>query len=88
MKRKLARRLDGHAVCVVHPIAVEKRIVKVDEAGKAISRRRSPRRGAAVDLFGELVSFPQLVLPFHGHEGLGLGAFVVGLVAGSQSTAC
>lgn len=61
MKRKLATLLDGHAVRVVHPIALEKWIVKLDTAGQVASRRRSPKRGAAVDLFGELVSFPELV---------------------------
>jgi hypothetical protein len=61
MKRKLARLLDGHAVHVVHPIAIEKWIVKLDEAGQVASRRKSPRRGAAVDVFGELVSFPELM---------------------------
>ena len=61
MKRKLERLLDGHAVHVVHPIAIEKWIVKLDEAGRVTSRRKSPWRGAAVDLFGELVSFPELI---------------------------
>lgn len=66
MKRKLAKLLDRHAVHVVHPIAVEKWIVRLGESGEVISRRRSPKRGAAVDLFGELVSFPELVA----HPGL------------------
>ncbi len=61
MKRKLAKLLDGHAVRVVHPIAVEKWILKLDESGEVTSRRKSPKRGAAVDLFGELVSFPGLI---------------------------
>lgn len=66
MKRKLAKLLDRHAVHVVHPIAVEKWIVRLGDSGEVISRRRSPKRGAAVDLFGELVSFPELVA----HPGL------------------
>jgi hypothetical protein len=61
MKRKLVKLLDNYAVHVVHPIPVEKWIVKLDEAGQVISRRKSPKRGAAVDLFGELVSFPGLI---------------------------
>ncbi len=61
MKRKLAKLLERHAVHVVHPIAVEKWIVKLDETGEVTSRRKSPKRGAAVDLFGELVSFPELI---------------------------
>lgn len=61
MKRKLVTLLDEHAVHVVHPIPVEKWIVKLDEAGTVSSRRKSPKRGDAVDLFGELVSFPDLI---------------------------
>lgn len=45
---------------------VEKWIVRLGESGDAISRRRSPKRGAAVDVFAELVSFPELVA----HDGL------------------
>ncbi len=61
MKRKLAALLEVHPVRVVHPIAVEKWIVKLDVAGEVAARRKSPKRGAIVDLFGELVSFPELV---------------------------
>lgn len=61
MKRKLVSLLDsGHRLRVVHPIPIEKMIVKVDEHG-AIDRRRSPKRGAPPDVFGELVSFPTLI---------------------------
>jgi hypothetical protein len=68
MRRKLGRLLATHRIHVVHPIAVERTILKVDEWGELISRRRSPKRGAAVDLFAELVSFPELVA----HPGLTL----------------
>jgi len=61
MKRKLPQLLDRHSVRVVHPIPLEKWIVRLGEGGEVISRRRSPRRGAAVDLFSELVSFPGLI---------------------------
>ncbi len=61
MKRKLGTLLDRHEVRLVFPIAVEKWIVKLDEAGEVASRRKSPKRGAPVDVFGELVSFPQLI---------------------------
>ena len=61
MKRKLATLLDRHAVHLVHPIAIEKWIVRRGESGAVISRRRSPKRGAAIDVFGELVSFPELI---------------------------
>jgi hypothetical protein len=52
---------------------VEKWIVKVDEAGRTTSRGRSPKRGEAVDVFGELVSFPELIA----HPGLTLELLLI-----------
>ena len=66
IKRKLTGLLDEHQVMLVHPIAAVKWIVKLDKRGRTISRRRSPKRGSALDLFAELVSFPELVA----HPGL------------------
>ena len=67
MKRKLVKLLDlGHHVRIVHPIPVEKWIVKVDDDGVELSRRRSPKHGTPIDVFSELVSFPHLVA----HPGL------------------
>lgn len=61
MSRKLATLLDlGHRVHVVHPVAVETTLVKVGDGGE-VTRRRSPKRGAVVDLFGELVSLARLL---------------------------
>jgi len=61
MRRKLDRLLDSHQMLLVHPVAAEKWIVKVDEDGREVSRRRSPKRGIAADVCGELVSFPSLL---------------------------
>jgi len=61
MKRKLNTLLARHAVRVVHPIASDMWILKVDETGELLSRRKSPRRGMAADLFSELVAFPELI---------------------------
>lgn len=68
MKRKLACLLDHHPVRIVHPIPEAKWIVKLDDDGAVISRRKSPKRGAPVDVFAELVSFPELIA----HPGLTL----------------
>jgi hypothetical protein len=46
---------------LVHPVAAEKWIVKLDEDGLEVSRRRSPKRGIAADVCAELVSFPSLL---------------------------
>ncbi len=62
MRRKVRSLLDdGHRVRIVHPIPACKWIVKLSADGAVQGRRRSPRRGAPVDVFPELVSFPDLV---------------------------
>jgi hypothetical protein len=62
MKQKATALLGlGHRVRIVHPIPIDKWIVKVDADGTVLSRRRSPRHGDPIDLFAELVSFPDLL---------------------------
>jgi hypothetical protein len=61
IQRKLRQLVERHPVRLVHPIARETWIVRVDRRGHALSRRKSPRRGRAEALFLELVSFPDLV---------------------------
>ena len=59
--RKLDALLDEHRMRIVHPIAAERRIVRVDEHGEVVSARRSPKRGTAVAVFDKLVAFPSLL---------------------------
>lgn len=61
IRRKLARLAAQHRVQLVIPIAREKWIVRRDAAGAVIGRRKSPKRGAVIDLFAELVRAPGLV---------------------------
>jgi len=62
MKRKLTSLLElGHRVRIVHPIAIDRWIVKIDDAGTVLGRRRSPKHGDPTDVFAELVSFPELL---------------------------
>ena len=62
MKRKLLKLTEQHPVQLIHPIAREKWIVKLAEDGQSeLNRRKSPKRGTFEDIFGELVSFPQLL---------------------------
>lgn len=62
MKQKLIALLNGgHRVRIVHPIPVDKRIVKIDDDGTVLSGRRSPKHGQSADVFAELVSFPGLL---------------------------
>ena len=51
----------GHAVRIVHPIALDRWIVTVGDEGELLGRRRSPRHGILADLAPELVSFPELL---------------------------
>jgi len=66
LKQKIATLLDlDHEVRVVHPIPVNKWIVKVEADGTVLDRRRSPKHGSPTDIFSELVSFPDLIAHPH-----------------------
>jgi hypothetical protein len=58
---KLDALLDDHRVRIVHPVAAEQRIVRIDEHGEVVSVRRSPKRSTAVAVFDKLVAFPSLL---------------------------
>jgi hypothetical protein len=63
IKRKMGDLVPHHPLRLVYPIAVEKWILKYGKEGRTSpKRRKSPKRGRPVDLFTELVSFPQLAL--------------------------
>lgn len=59
--RKLDALLDEHRVRVVHPVAAERRILRLDAHGEIISARRSPRRTTVLEVFDKLVAFPSLL---------------------------
>jgi hypothetical protein len=61
LARKLDALLDGHRFRIVHPVAAERRIVRIDEHGEVLSVRRSPRRASVVDVLDKLVAFPSLL---------------------------
>lgn len=65
IKSKLVALLASHPVRLVYPIARDKWIVRVTADGKQLSRHKSPKRGRLVDLFDELVSFPELLAHPH-----------------------
>jgi hypothetical protein len=66
MRRKLAALAERHPIRIVHPIPARKWIVRLDDRGREIARRRSPKAGRIEALFFELVSIPDLV----GHPNL------------------
>jgi hypothetical protein len=62
LKSKLPILLENHPVCLVHPIAQEKWIVRLPaDSDRVLDRRKSPKRGRAEHLFLELVRIPHLV---------------------------
>jgi hypothetical protein len=61
LRRKLERLLDRHAVRLVLPIAVSRRIVRLTADGEVIGARRSPRHGRPEHVFARLVSVPALL---------------------------
>jgi hypothetical protein len=60
MRAKLTALLAEHRVRIVHPVAVERMLVRIDEDGVVRSRRRSPLRGHHLSVFDELVALPML----------------------------
>jgi hypothetical protein len=60
IKRKLERLAANHPVRLVYPIPYEKWVVRQEQDGTPIGRRRSPKRGCFEDVFEELVSIPEL----------------------------
>lgn len=59
---KLRELVKYNKVILVHPIAIEKYIVIIEEPDKIISRRKSPKKGKLVDLFNELIRIPDLIV--------------------------
>ena len=58
IRDKCAKLAAKHDLLVVKPIVARKHLVKYKRrGGKIVSRRRSPKRGALLDVFDELVHF-------------------------------
>jgi hypothetical protein len=69
LRDKLQDLLQRHPVRLIHPIPVEKWLVKKPASGIGRpTRRKSPKKGSLLDLFSELVSFPG----FLAEDNLGL----------------
>ena len=59
LRPKLLRLLEEHEVRLVHPLPAERWIVREGRDGH-VTRRKSPKRAAACDIFSELVRVPDL----------------------------
>ena len=61
LRNKVATLVLDHDVLLVAPVPLRKTIVRLAADGSLLTTRRSPKRGAVVDVFTDLVSFPHLV---------------------------
>ena len=62
IRDKLRDLAQDNKVRLVHPIAYQKWIIRLDKNKKQVSRRKSPRRGRVEDVFYELVYLPKLLM--------------------------
>jgi hypothetical protein len=61
LRPKLHRLLPSHRVRVVKPVVLARRVVRRDRPGGAdLSARRSPKRGALVDVFDDLIGLARV----------------------------
>jgi len=61
IRRKLTKLIETHKVRLVHPVVRHKWIVRLDDKGEPISRRKSANVGAPIDAFEELVYLKDLL---------------------------
>jgi hypothetical protein len=62
IKKKLFELIRDYQVKLVYPVASEKWLVKLpNKESTQAQRRKSPKRGDPCQVFGELVSFPELI---------------------------
>jgi len=74
LRGKLQKLLPDRQVCVVKPIVVARRLIRRDRpGGPDLRARRSPRRGALLDAFDELVGLAR-IFP---HANLGIDLLAV-----------
>lgn len=61
LQKKITRLSPTYPMRIVHPIAARRWIVKLDDEGEVISRRKSPKQGSIYHLFDELVRWPAML---------------------------
>jgi ribosomal protein S25 len=60
IKGKVRDLIRNHFVRVVHPVVVNKWIIRLDSNGEKVSQRKSPRKGRLEEIFLELVYIPNI----------------------------
>lgn len=61
MKEKLDSLSREHEVLVVYPISEEKYINRLNGSHEPVSRKKSPKKGRPMDVFGEMMRCPKLL---------------------------
>ncbi len=63
IRQKMKSLVRAYPVRLVYPVAVEKWLLKEPKPGEGDgqTRRKSPKRGRVIEVFDELVSFPELM---------------------------
>ena len=62
IKNKLSVLLDNYKVLLIHPIPKEKWIIRKNEDGTILKKRRSPKRGRTEDAFREFIRIPKILI--------------------------
>ena len=62
IKQKLFKLMKNHPVRLVYPVAHERWVVRQNEDGEELSRRKSPKKGGFMHIFEELVSIPTFII--------------------------
>lgn len=75
IKTKLLTLIQKYPVRLIFPIATEKWIITLDGNDNQVRRRKSPYSGSAIDIFHELLRFPELMT----EENFSLGVVYVQL---------
>jgi len=60
IKKKVKDLTRTHLVRIVHPIVINKWLIRLDSLGEKTSKRKSPRKGRLEDVFLELVYMPNI----------------------------
>ncbi len=62
IKNKLFKLMKNHPIRLVHPIPIEKWVIRQSLDGREISRRKSPKKMSFANIFEELVSIPTFII--------------------------
>ena len=65
MRKKLETLLDDHHITVAVPVPIEKWLIKIDDDGVVVDRRRSPKRMQHLSVCSELMRIPDLMAHPH-----------------------